>query len=363
MSLHALGALIVVLSLVPLAAASEGEDCGSCFYLWDPVEDLTGWGSDPSYHEEQPPAEPEPAPAPPAEEEAAPAEREPESGLLGLVVVDAPLPVPAIVDPVVDLLPIDLAILDAPLDLPLLAPATTAEAAPAPTPTYSPALPAATPMAQAIAEAPAAAAPTAAVVAVALLTAQPAFSFNWERVRRFGLFALLYTRIAKENLLDHERRDALLQGIREHPGTAVADLVKLTGVPRNTAVYHLARLEREGLVSSMREGRTRMYFAPGALHNRANSEALAALRHDTSRAIAMQIGQEPGLDQNSLCQKFGLAPSLAHWHADRLVSSGIVEKRREGRRVRYYPGASFSLVTAVLIAPAPARPATPPSSA
>lgn len=353
MSLRVLGALIVVLSLAPLAAASESDECGgACVYLWEPVdawapvEALTGW-SDP--WREEPPAEPaEPAPTPP------PAEEEParDDGLVATLVVDLPDAVVPLLDPVVDLLPVELP-LDGALALTALLPAAEAAPTPAREPAFTPLLPAAAPVPQAIAEAPAGVAPVAAVVAVALITAQPAVSLSWERLRRFGLLALLYTRIAKENLLDHERRDALLQGIRDHPGSAVADLVRLTGVPRNTTVYHLARLEREGLVSSMREGRTRLYFAPGALHTRANSEALAALRHDTARAIAVQIGREPGLDQNSLCQRFGLAPSLAHWHADRLVASGVVEKRREGRRVRYYPGAAFSLVTATVIAPAP----------
>lgn len=197
--------------------------------------------------------------------------------------------------------------------------------------------------------------PAGALVAVAAAAsaAAPALPFGWERLRRFALVAALYTRIARERLLDHGSRDLLLSTIRERPGLAVADLAKATGTPRNTVTYHLRVLEREGLVSSTRNGRNRLFFAPGSLEKRSSADALAALRHETSRAIAVEVGVQPGLDQQTLCQKFGLQPSLAHWHADRLVTSGIVEKRREGRRVRYYPGASFALVAGFIPAVAP----------
>lgn len=189
----------------------------------------------------------------------------------------------------------------------------------------------------------------AAVVAAAAAAsaAAPGLGLTWERLRRALLLSFLYTRIAKERLLDHESRERLLSAVREHTGMSVADLAKATGVPRNTVTYHLRVLEREGLVKSRRAGRHRLFHAPGAMP-RSDADALAALRHDTTRRLAREIGAAPGLDQRSLCERVGLAPSLAHWHADRLVTAGIVEKRREGRRVRYYPGSSFGLVASVL---------------
>lgn len=200
--------------------------------------------------------------------------------------------------------------------------------------------------------------PAGALVAVAAAASAAAPAFGWERLRRLAFLAALYSRIARENLLDHGSRERLLDAIRDRPGLAVADLAKATSTPRNTVTYHLRVLEREGLVTSKRNGRNRLFFAPGAAERRMSDEAIAALRHETSRAMAVEIGATPGLDQQALCQKFGLQPSLAHWHADRLVASGIAEKRREGRRVRYYPGASFSLVAGFIAAPAPRE--TPP---
>jgi DNA-binding transcriptional ArsR family regulator len=193
---------------------------------------------------------------------------------------------------------------------------------------------------QAEAATPVAAAPPATVaaslVAVAAVSAA-APALGWDRLKRVLLPLALYTRIAKERLLDHGSREKLLLAIRERPGLPVTDLAEGTGVPRNTATYHLRRLEREGLVVSQRSGRVRVWFAPGGQARREEAPAFAALRHDTTRAIAMQVAAQPGVDQQALCARFGLAPSLAHWHADRLVQTGLVRKERDGRRVRYYP--------------------------
>lgn len=190
--------------------------------------------------------------------------------------------------------------------------------------------------------------PVAALAAVAAVTAVgPAVAtLSWERLRRFAPWAALYARITKERLLDHGGRERLLAAVRASPGIALSDAARIADIPRNTAVYHFMRLEKEGLVSSLRQGRTRLYFAPGGLDQRENASAIAALRHPVTLDIATEVGAKPGLDQQALCQRFGIGPSLAHWHAARLVDAGIVTAQREGRRVRYYPGASYSLVKA-----------------
>lgn len=228
----------------------------------------------------------------------------------------------------------------APAQAPAAAPRVAAPAGPAPVGAA-----AAEPVASAaIVISPVAVAITAAAATAA--TTGSAAATVWERARRFLWLGLLYSRIAKERLLDHGSRERLLATIRATPGLAVADIAERTGLPRNTVTYHLRVLERERLVSSTRNGRNRLFFAPGSIEKRDQADALATLRHETTLAMARAIGETPGVDQKQLCARVGVSPSLAHWHADRLVASGVVDKRREGRSVRYYPGAAFGAVSA-----------------
>lgn len=289
-------------------------------------------------------------PAPPAEKQAPRQET-----LLGsatrLVPVPVTLPGPA---PRIDLDAIERLASE-------IAPRSPAEA-PTDAQTFStPVAPASAPATTTAPEAAADASLVALGVAAAGTAAAPVAFSLWDRVRRFGWLAILYTRIAKERLLDHGSRERLLVAIRARPGIAVADLAEASASPRNTITYHLRVLEREGLVSSTKNGRNRLFFAPGSLPPRAAVDvngpatspsrqqvvaAIATLRHETTFAVAKAVGANPGVDQKSLCTALGLSPSLAHWHADRLVASGLVDKRREGRSVRYYPGASYDVVTA-----------------
>lgn len=185
----------------------------------------------------------------------------------------------------------------------------------------------------------------AALATVAAVgAAAPTSMLSWDRLRRLAFAAALYTRIAKDRLLDHGARDALLTRVRASPGISLGDAAQAANIPRNTAVYHLRRLEKEGLVTSTVEGRSRLFFAPGSLDQLPKAAAVAALRHPMTADIATEVGASPGVDQQALCARFGLAPSLAHWHATRLVESGIVTRARDGRHVRYYPGPEFGLV-------------------
>lgn len=185
----------------------------------------------------------------------------------------------------------------------------------------------------------------AAIATVAAVgAAAPTGMFSWERLRRLAFAAALYARITKDRLLDHGARDALLSRIRASPGISLGDAAESASIPRNTAVYHLRRLEKEGLITSVVNGRIRLFFAPGALDQLPKAAAVAALRHPMTADIANEVGASPGVDQQALCARFGLAPSLAHWHATRLVESGIVTRTRQGRHVRYYPGPEFGLV-------------------
>ena len=332
-------AVLLVAALAPLAAASHAEEAWDAALWLD--ESYLGLLAEPAQADAsapQPPAEdepPAPEPSPAAEPEPAPAER---PGLLAPIVPVVQQVAP-LAQPVLDAAPADFDVAW------LLDPRAPAEA-----PAVAPAPAAPEPVAvAAVGAEPAGPSPVSTgilVAGIAAASAAPAATFGWERLRRFGLLAVLYARIAKERLLDHGARERLLDRIRQSPGAPLADLARAADIPRNTAVYHLRRLEKEGLVSSVRQGRVRLYFAPGALERRENADALAALRHPTTRAIATHIGSAPGLDQRALCERTGLTPSLAHWHATRLEDAGVVQRQREGRHVRYYPGPAMRLLDA-----------------
>jgi DNA-binding transcriptional ArsR family regulator len=354
-------ALLALLALAPAALAQE-EVWAALDWTTDTVE-LPDGGSDASSGEPResgvsvagvtllgPPPRRDPSP----EEDSTPSDGSGSGGLFGLPGMMGPLPFDALVD-------VDGLLDSAPLALGLPDPLpedADAASARAPVP-Y--AAPQGSPSPSSLPGPPAAALPAsptlvalASAAAIASVAAAPAF--DWERLRRFGFVAALYARIAKDRLLDHARRETLLSVVRDRPGLTLRDAAEASGIPRNTATYHLNRLEKEGIVTSARQGRSRLYFAVGGEARKSHADAFAALRHDKARALALAVGDAPGMDQQALCARLGLAPSLVHWHADRLLASGVLRKEREGRHVRYHPGAAYPLVAASE-ASSPDRPA------
>ena len=126
-----------------------------------------------------------------------------------------------------------------------------------------------------------AALPAAAAAAAGLAGAAVAF----EPVRHglFLLLAPLYSRIRRNDVLDHEVRERIYQKIQTAPGMTIQELTTEAGVGWGTTVYHLARLEKEKLVVSRKFGSNRRYFANGTVAPQ-NAQAISILRNDVSPA-------------------------------------------------------------------------------
>jgi predicted transcriptional regulator len=130
------------------------------------------------------------------------------------------------------------------------------------------------------------------------------------------------------------------------PGISASELGRRTHCGWGTLVYHLSVLEREDMVWSAREGRHRRYFAQGGI-NYSDRDAVGLLRNPASRRLADAVQRAPGIIQKDLSREVQLTPSTVAWHVDRLVAAGLVEKRAEGRQVRYFPSQRLGNLVAV----------------
>lgn len=363
-------AVVMCIAAAPVAAAdatetvydAEAQVFGAFWYVYGSVVDTvvawTTWEDTEETSSDRDAAPDEPAPEEAPEDDRASEDPTPTyandpllgsagpGGPLVLELRDTVAPVPVAGSAVGGLLA-DLGFRDAdaaaPSDTPRAAPLAPAAATVAP----------ATPVPE---EATLAAAAVAAVAVAGAAGAATGFAPAWaEKVRRvfaaatgahgaplrrIGTFlgVALYTRLARTELLDHEVRDRIYAAVRDRPGVTLAELAALGGVGRTAASYHLRVLAREGMVASRRDGRVRRFHANGtALDSPAR---LAALGHPSGQALAAAVRAEPGQDQSSLATRLGMSPSLAHWHLKRLEEANVVQKVRDGRKVRYFPASA-----------------------
>ncbi|HVM46030.1 MAG TPA: MarR family transcriptional regulator [Candidatus Thermoplasmatota archaeon] len=146
----------------------------------------------------------------------------------------------------------------------------------------------------------------------------------------------LYSRLARTELLDHERRDRVFQLVRDRPGISLSDVAQETGLAWGTAVYHLDRLERGGFVASERSGGRRCYFPVGAVPKDARVH-LGTLQQETTRSVASFVVERPGATQTELAAALGMSASAASKQVSKLESVGLVRREREWKTVRLHP--------------------------
>lgn len=126
-------------------------------------------------------------------------------------------------------------------------------------------------------------------------------------------------------------------------GAHLRELVRRTEIPLGTAVYHLERLARSGLVAVRYDRRYKRYFAGDSL-DPAEKTMLVALQHRGRRRIAQALLEVGSATQRELGDRLAISRSTLSLQAARLVNDGIVACERKLHEGQY------SLVDPVLTA-------------
>lgn len=217
-----------------------------------------------------------------------------------------------------------------------IAPAPAAEAPggsaePLETPPHAPGDEASGAVVQAGQEAPRATVPApvaggAAVVGTVVLAAAATESGRW--LAALGA-ATLYSRLKRANVLDHARRQAVYDAVRNRPGARFEELRRGLDLSYGALAYHLRVLEREGYLTARTDWSRRRFYPSGLAPPSAQAREVA------DRIVAL-VTQQPGLGQSDVARALGMSRQLAAYHLGVVAAGGRVMVAREGRRVRYY---------------------------
>lgn len=134
-----------------------------------------------------------------------------------------------------------------------------------------------------------------------------------------------------------ETRATVADAVARHPGIHVNALVRRLDLAPGQVQYHLRRLRAaDAVVAEPLYGRTH-YYPPS--YTDWERRALALLRRETAGDVVAALLVEGEARPADLAARLDLARSTLEWHLDRLVAEGLVEKRREDRRVTLAPAA------------------------
>lgn len=150
------------------------------------------------------------------------------------------------------------------------------------------------------------------------------------------LLAPLYHRITASAVLAHGTRARLFAAITQGPGVRAGTLASSSGLDYKTVRHHLRHLVRVGLVHAIGEGQAR-YYPANAAPPPGEREAARTLACPSVRLVFDHLQAAGTRDLTTLTAELGLAKSTVSEAAAALRRAGLVEHRREHRRVVLRP--------------------------
>lgn len=147
---------------------------------------------------------------------------------------------------------------------------------------------------------------------------------------------------SRDDLLALETRRRVYRRVEEFPGLHLSELARQCGLETNHAKYHLAYLERHGLVSSRMEGATQVFFprregplGPQEAIAADDKAVLALLRQPVPLHAVLVLLDRGECSHADLDAAVPVSRTTLHYHMGKLERAGVVASHKEGKQRRY----------------------------
>ena len=142
-----------------------------------------------------------------------------------------------------------------------------------------------------------------------------------------SLFVPLYTKIKREQVLDHFVRGQIYGYVLANPGEHYNAIKQALGLTNGSLAHHLKTLEREQFIKSRRFGLYRRFYP---IHMRIPDEGYLTL-NTIQRTIALLVRESPGITQKEIAARLNLTPPTVNYHVAILQDNHVIHMVREGR--------------------------------
>jgi predicted transcriptional regulator len=143
----------------------------------------------------------------------------------------------------------------------------------------------------------------------------------------------LFTRLTKQEALEHPKRQQIYHYIQEHPGANFREVARNTSIAAGTVRHHLTVLERAGhVVEHQHQGTVRLFENHGKFDH--NWSDLVLLREPPLAKLHDWLKAHPGSPQKAALEAMeldGWSRSTTQHRLSRLVEGGVATIRLQGR--------------------------------
>jgi predicted transcriptional regulator len=174
-----------------------------------------------------------------------------------------------------------------------------------------------------------------AVVSIVIVAAAVIGGTEVGFVAFLSLFLPLYVKIRKEEVLDQFTRGKIQGYITAYPGEHYNSIKTQLGLNNGVLAYHLRVLEREGYVTSLRDGVYKRFYPKETPLPKKRGQFSAI-----QEMIIENIRDEPGITQDGLARKMKVSNQVVHYHIRTLMAAGAVRVEKVGKETHCYIGES-----------------------
>lgn len=145
------------------------------------------------------------------------------------------------------------------------------------------------------------------------------------------LFVPLYTRLKREDVLDHEVRGMIRGCVISDPGIHYNEILRRLGLSNGKAAYHIKTLEREGFIRSVTDGRYKRFYPPGM-----KVTDIPVRLNPTQKLILEIIGKNEGLSQRKIARLMDVSYPTVHRQVNKMDKIGVIRVVKKGTRTKCY---------------------------
>jgi len=167
---------------------------------------------------------------------------------------------------------------------------------------------------------------------IALIGLAMTESGRYSSFKFFSLFIPLYSRIAKDEVLDNLTREKIYRFIETNPGEHYSEIGKKMILKNGLLAHHLRTLEQNGYIISKADGHLRRFYPTTMNIPKKELEELSWFQI----GIVDVVRNKPGLNQKDITKAMDESKQVINYHLKILVRSQIINRVQYGRMTSYY---------------------------
>jgi DNA-binding MarR family transcriptional regulator len=139
------------------------------------------------------------------------------------------------------------------------------------------------------------------------------------------LSIFIFSKLKRHRLLEHQRREMIVNYVTEHPGEHFRGIQKALQLEVGVIAHHINKLERGEFIKSRQDGQYRRFYPMDA-----KIDVKLILSH-VQENILKWIKRNPGIAGSTIATQIGVDRKLVTYHINVLQNAGFIYTEKLGR--------------------------------